>query len=295
MKELTIYFELYQPYAQYRNPFTFYYAQTFPLPPKSTVVGMLQNATQRYYDMNFWNLKVSIHGGFESVFWNYQQLIKGYPEIEIDKERPLLVVEQETKKGKKAEIKKGKKPKLPLYNEGIKAQRTPVHQQELFNGHLHIFIRGDKSLLDEIYFSLEKPKKVLSLGRSEDIAFIRNLLLLDGSKITHREAEKSLWLTFPTYIRKEIKLNDGTRKEFPIRAQKYPIYSIPTFVAFYNDNIPIKNKAEINKKKTERKVEFEEVIYTSFDYVVKLSEPIQYEEIYIDNKRFRIVEEFGWL
>jgi len=289
MKEPTIYFELYQPYAQYRNPFTFYYAQTFPLPPKSTVIGMLQNATQRYYDMSFWDLRVSVHGGFESVFWNYQQFIKGYPKIKINDARPLLMVEQEVKRKKKKQL-------LPLYNEGIKAQRTPVHQQELFNFHLHIFIRGNKSLINEIYSTLEKPKKVLSLGRSEDIIFIRNLLLLDENEIKCFESEKSLWLTFPTYIRKDIKLDDGTRKMFPIKAQKYPVYSIPTFATFYNDDKSIKNKAEINKDKTERKVKFERVIYTGFDYVIKLFEPVRYEEItIIDNKKFRIIKEFGWL
>ncbi len=43
---------------------------------------MLQNATNRYYDPEFWKLKISVHGGFESIFWNYQQLIKGYPYLE---------------------------------------------------------------------------------------------------------------------------------------------------------------------------------------------------------------------
>ncbi|MEM3374260.1 MAG: CRISPR-associated protein Cas5, partial [Candidatus Woesearchaeota archaeon] len=86
MSEQTIYLEIFQPFAQYRNPFTFYYAQSFPLPPKSTVIGMLQNACDDWYghkNLEEWkNLKVSIHGGCESIFWNYQQLIKGNIEIE---------------------------------------------------------------------------------------------------------------------------------------------------------------------------------------------------------------------
>lgn len=280
MTEKTLYIEIFQPYAQYRNPFTFYYAQSFPLPPKSTVIGMLQNATNRFYDEEFWKLRLSIHGGFESVYWNYQQLIKGYPKIEI-KGNKLLVVNQG----------------LPLYNEGKKAQRTPVHQQELFNGHLYIFIRGKEDLIKEIYSALEKPKKVLSLGRSEDIVFFRSLMLFDekDNRIKHSKSERSLWLTFPTYIKKEIKLNGNARRIFPIKTHKYPVYSIPVFVAFYNNDTPIRNKAEIKKDKTERKVEFQTVIYTGFDYVIRLLEPVNYEEVIIDDKKFRLIEDFGWL
>ncbi|MGB9831021.1 MAG: CRISPR-associated protein Cas5, partial [Fervidicoccus fontis] len=45
----TLFVEIFQPFAQYRNPFTFYYAQTYPLPPKSTILGMLQNAVEDWY------------------------------------------------------------------------------------------------------------------------------------------------------------------------------------------------------------------------------------------------------
>jgi len=144
-----LYIEIFQPSAQYRNPFTFYYAQSYPLPPKSTIIGMLQNAVDDWYGnrygINRWwdDLKISVHGGFESFFWNYQQLIKGYPEIaKINNNIVLWDFEK----------------KAPLYGDGKKAQRTPVYQQELFNGHLFIFLRGDNELIDKIKKSLEKPK-----------------------------------------------------------------------------------------------------------------------------------------
>lgn len=273
MVEKTLYIEIFQPFAQYRNPFTFYYAQTYPLPPKSTVIGMLQNATNRYYDPEFWKLRISIQGGFESIFWNYQQLIKGY--VEIDK--GLRVVNQ------------GK----PLYNEGLKSQRTPVHHQELFNGYLYLFIRGEENIIDQIKAFLEKPKKILSLGRSEDIIFIRNILEISDSEIEQKEAKKSVWLTYPTYLKKRIERN-GNKKEFPIKNQKYPVYSIPTCVVFYNNMMPVKNKAEITKE-TKRSVKFETVIYTGFDYILKLSEPLKFEEFVIGDKKFRIFCEYGWL
>ncbi len=272
MEKHILFVEIFQPFAQYRNPFTFYYAQTFPLPPKSTVIGMLQNATNRYYDPEFWDLKVSIHGGFESTFWNYQQLIKG--EITI---------------GKKGLLNKHDKNPLGniwhfFYNSSIKAQRTPVYQQELFNGYLFIFMKGKKELIVEIKEALENPKKVLSLGRSEDVIFIRNVKLLEEEP-QRKKVKKSLWLTYPTYIK---------LKGFPIKNEKFPVYSIPERVEFKNNGKPISNKAEL-RKDTERVVEFIPVIFTSYDYVIYLKEEIEVEKYKIGEKLFKIPKDFGWL
>ncbi|MBE8538703.1 CRISPR-associated protein Cas5 [Geoglobus acetivorans] len=284
MSEKTLYIEIFQPFAQYRNPFTFYYAQSYPLPPKSTLIGMLQNATNDFYGHkfgieNWWSLKTSIHGGFETVFWNYQQMIKG--EIAIG-DVGLINKHDRNPLGKTWH---------PLYHSAITAQRTPVYQQELFNGHIHVFLRGNKEILEKIESSLNVPNKVLYLGRSEDVVFVKKAEFVDGVENT---AKKSLWLTYPTYIRKEIRHENGERKEFPMKNQKYPVYSIPVCVLFLNDGTPVKNKAEITKK-TERKVSFDTVVYTGFDYVVKLSESITYEEFQINGKKFRIISEFGWL
>ena len=291
MNEGTLYIELFQPYAQYRNPFTFYYAQSYPLPPKSTIIGMLQNATNDWYGNklgvdNWWNLKLSIHGGFESAFWNYQQLIKGDTELR--------------KRGNIIEIwNKPKDKYLPLYGP-VKSQRTPVYQQELFNGHLFIFVRGDEKLLEEIRDALEKPQKILYLGRSEDIVFIRKVELVSPKKIFEGDEKVSgdIRLHYPTYIRRELKEN-GDRKEFPIKSQKYPVYSIPVRVIFKNNGEPVKHKAEITKQ-TDREVDFETAIYTGTDYSIILKEPLERVEYFaIENgdkkRRFFIIDEYGWL
>jgi len=285
-EERTLFIELFQPFSQYRNPFTFYYAQTYPLPPKSTVIGMLQNATGKYYHEDFWNLKVSVHGGFESVFWNYQNLIKG--EISISKIGLL---------NKHDRNPLGKNIWHPLYHSTMKAQRTPVYQQELFNGHLYIFIRGDAGLIKLIKSSLENPKKVLYLGRSEDVVFIKNVIDEDefGFEKKVKTVKKNIWLCYPTYI----KLKDKyCAKRFPIENKKFPVYSIPVKVEFWNNGNRIKNKAELSKE-TERKVDFETVIYTGFDYVIYLSKEVEIEifKLNIDGKNliFKIPLNFGWL
>jgi CRISPR-associated protein Cas5t len=275
MQEKILFLKIFQPFAQYRNPFTFYYAQTYPLPPKSTIIGMLQNACDDWYGHEklekWWNLKVSVHGGFESVFWNYQSLIKG--ELGINSDGVWI----NKNDGNLGEMW------LPLYGEGLTSQRTPVYQQELFNGHLYIFIRGDEEMIDCINKSLKHPKKVLSLGRSEDIIFIEDVRELVSPKI--KNVEKTIWLTFPTYIINEIKLKN----------EKYPVYYIPVRVVFKNENKNIKHKGEIFQG-TKQYVDFKVVLYTRSDYVIYLKDKIDVEEYEIDDKmKFKIVKDYGWL
>ena len=272
-----LYLEIFQPFAQYRNPFTFYYAQTYPLPPKSTIIGMLQNATNKYYNPDFWNLKVSVQGGFESVFWNYQQLVKG--ELEL------------RKKGNVVEIwNKPKDRSLPLYGQGLKSQRTPVYQQELFNGRLYIFLRGDGRLLSEIEKALKTPKKILHLGRSEDIIYIRDVRFVENTSIKPpKTAKRDIWMTYPTYIMKK-----SGGKEFPIKNKRYPVYSIPVEVRFKNGGKDITNKAEITKK-TDRVPKFCTVIHSSYDSMIRIYEEVKVETIKINGKIFKIPKKWGWL
>ncbi len=284
MEEKTFFIEIFQPFAQYRNPFTFYYAQTFPLPPKSTIIGMLQNAVCDWYGSKlgadeWWNLKVSIHGGFESVFWNYQQLIKG--DLAFNREGILL---------NKHKNNPGGEIWLPLYAGELTAQRSPVYQQELFNGHLYIFIRGDEDLLGKIKVSLENLKKILYLGRSEDIVFIRKIPEEFIKPKKEDSVEGDIKLKYPTYM----KLKDSEGREFPIKKRKFPVYSLPTKVVFENNGKPVSSKAEIIKN-TERNPEFETVIYTGVDYSIILRDKVEIETFKIDDKTINILNHFGWL
>lgn len=276
MAKKTLFIELFQPFAQYRNPFTFYYAQTYPLPPKSTIVGMLQNALGDWYGQDhgletWWeNLKVSIHGGFEAIFWNYQQLIKA-AETGISlvsfKGRPTLWNQN-----------------LPLYHFPVTSRRTPVLQQELFNGWLYIFLKGNEGLLNEIKEALERPRKVLSFGRSEDVVFIRRVEFVESSKKKAGE----IAIRYPTYV--------ATSPE-RLKKKEYPTYAIPTKVIFRNNGEPVRHKAEISRE-TLRDVEFRSVIYVGAWTFLKFNEKVNLEEYILEGKKFKVVSDknaSGWL
>jgi CRISPR-associated protein Cas5t len=279
MEKITL-LEIFQPFAQYRNPFTFYYAQTYPLPPKSTLIGMLQNITGRYYDEDFYDMEISIHGGFESFFWNYQSLIKGTKDgINLKKY--------------KGEIKLWNQG-FPLYGKGITSQRSPVFQQELFNGHLYIFLKGKEHLIEEIENSLLNPSKIPYIGRSEDIIFLRGIYSEEEFSISENTTKKNIWLTLPAYIK--LKNKNDSHQEFPIKNEKFPVYSIPLKVTFKNGGNSITNKAEITKS-TKRVPEFETVMYTGLDQVIFLKDEVKVENYNIKDRNltFKIPSEFGWL
>ncbi len=271
--------EIFQPFAQYRNPFTFYYAQSYPLPPKSTIIGMLQNITGEYYKKKFYEIKVSIHGCFESVFWNYQSLIKGSNGIDLMKYNGKIKLWNQG---------------FPLYGRGVTSQRSPVFQQELFNGRVYIFLKGREDLIEEMEKALLNPSKIPYLGRSEDIIFLRGVYSEEDFSFSEKIAKKNIWLTQPAYIK--LKADNGSHGEFPIKNEKFPVYSIPLKVIFKNGDKCIKNKAEITKS-TKRIPEFETVMYTGLDQVIFLKDEVKVENYNIKDKNlnFKIPEEFGWL
>lgn len=69
--------KIYQPHAHYRIPFTFARRHTYPIPPYSTVIGLLCNVLgiRNHEDQNFQTLKeglsLAIYGKFESMTREY--------------------------------------------------------------------------------------------------------------------------------------------------------------------------------------------------------------------------------
>ena len=131
MKILKI--KLFQESACYKKPFAFKVAETYPLPPYSTVIGMFHKILQakpgEYFPMN-----ISIQGNYESIFNNYQTL----------------------------RMFKGK--------EQVTTMPRNVHQ--LLNVDLLIHVKAQDDIIDKIYENVVTGKETFTLGRNEDLVRI---------------------------------------------------------------------------------------------------------------------------
>lgn len=134
---------LFQETACYKKPFAYKVAETYPLPPYSTVIGMLHKILQakagEYFPMN-----ISIQGEFESIFSNYQTL----------------------------RMFKGK--------DVVTAMPRNVHQ--LLNINLVIHIEAADDVIDKIYNNILMGKETFTLGRNEDLVRVDGIKILKEVK-----------------------------------------------------------------------------------------------------------------
>lgn len=131
--------KLYQETACYKKPFATKIAETYPLPPYSTVIGMFHKILQakpgEYFPMN-----VSIQGEYESIFSNYQN--------------------------------------LRMYKGKDKVTAMPRNVHQLLNVNLIIHIQAEDEVIDEIYHNVINGVESFTLGRNEDLVRIDEIKIL---------------------------------------------------------------------------------------------------------------------
>lgn len=139
---------LFQETACYKKPFAFKVAETYPLPPYSTVIGMFHKIIGakpgEYFPMN-----ISIQGEYESIFSNYQNL----------------------------RMYKGKGQ--------VTAMPRNVHQ--LLNVNLVIHMKAEDEVVDEIYENMIQGKETFTLGRNEDLVRIDEIKIIEEPKLLEEE------------------------------------------------------------------------------------------------------------
>lgn len=121
--------KLFQETACYKKPFAYKVAETYPLPPYSTIIGMLHKILQAQSG-EYFPMEVSVQGEYESIFSNYQTLRM---------------------------YKKNKVTSMP----------RNVHQ--LLNVNLIIHVRAEDEIIDKIYHNITNGIETFTLGRNEDI------------------------------------------------------------------------------------------------------------------------------
>lgn len=150
--------KLYGNLVNYKKPTSFQLKETYPLPPYSTVIGMIHSICEftEYKDM-----QISVQGNYNSKvndLWTRYEFSGS--KFESGRHNIKIGETIVNKKGDKEIVQHG-------------ATRGVTTSELLVDVNLIIHIvPKDESLLDTIYSCLKNPKEYISLGRREDIVRI---------------------------------------------------------------------------------------------------------------------------
>ncbi|MGB9599594.1 MAG: type I-B CRISPR-associated protein Cas5b [Myxococcota bacterium] len=175
--------KIYQPQAHYRIPFTYQRRLTYPIPPYSTIIGFLCNASGvddqniDLYQNVIRKLKISIAGRFKAknteMIW-FRNLSK-----DAHKETYRSIDNRE-KNGYVGHI----------------GGQSPIKIDVLEDVELIIYIYHENKeklpTLQELQKNLENPKnrlQVLHLGRAEDWIVYREIEIIEDSKLKKKRMD----------------------------------------------------------------------------------------------------------
>ncbi len=181
---------IYQDLVNYKTPTSFQLRESYPLPPYSTVIGMVHNACgfDHYVPMS-----VSIQGEYFSKVNNYQIFYYFHPSAKYEEARHQFFVES------------------AALDRKVGIARVPTIIELLVDVHLtiHIHIHQEERLL-EIFEKLQHPIDYISLGRREDLAVIESIKMVD---VEEKQFQDNVSLKNNTYVPvalKQIGSIDGT-------------------------------------------------------------------------------------
>ena len=156
--------KLYQETACYKKPFATKVAETYPLPPYSTIIGMFHKILQaqpgEYFPMN-----ISVQGSYEGIFSNYQN--------------------------------------LRMYTGKDKVTSMPRNVHQLLDVNLIIHVQAEDEIIDKIYQNIINGTETFTLGRNEDIVRIDSIKILgDVNEVEEPEIKENAYV--PEWIDNEV-------------------------------------------------------------------------------------------
>jgi len=157
--------KLYTPTGIFKNPLSLKGIEIYPLPPYSTVIGLIYRAMGKKWQGE--HFQISIQGDYEAIYRDYVWF-------------------------KKYDFKKRKLEKLPL--------QVPI----LYNLWLLIHIKASEELLNEIESGLKKPKELLFLSGGEYPVKVEEVKRVKCFEKSFSE-EDNITLNYHAYIPKEFK------------------------------------------------------------------------------------------
>ncbi len=181
--------EIYQNLVNYKKPTSFQLKETYPLPPPSTVIGMVHFACDY---RGYIPMKVAIQGRYHSkindLYTRYEFAAASYEEG-----RHNVRLNSSTE------------------NKSYGMMRGISTTELLVDNVLVLYIcPEDQERVDEIYNAFVNPREYLSLGRREDIVQINSVEIIE---IEEKRVEETTALNLDMYIPKDFPKkikSDGT-------------------------------------------------------------------------------------
>lgn len=149
--------KIYQNLVNYKKPTSFQLKESYPLPPPSTVIGMIHFACgfKEYKDMD-----VSIQGRYNSRVYDLYTRYE-FAGTSFEEGRHQLKLESEG--GKNYGVTKGISTTELLVDASLIIHVCPKNQE----------------LIEEIFKAFKAPKEFISLGRREDLIQIEEVKIVD--------------------------------------------------------------------------------------------------------------------
>ena len=157
--------KLYTPTGIFKNPLSIKGIEVYPLPPYSTIIGLIYRALGRKWNGEYF--QISIQGDYQAMYRDYVWF-------------------------KKYNFDKKKLGRLPL--------QVPI----LYNLRLLIHIKASEELLNEIESCLKKPKELLFLSGGEYPVKVEEVKRVKCFE-KHLSEEETITLNYNAYIPKEFK------------------------------------------------------------------------------------------
>jgi CRISPR-associated protein Cas5t len=159
---------IYKDMVNYKTPTSFQLRESFPLPPYSTVIGMVHNACGF---TTYMPMAVSVQGSYFSKVNNYQIFYYFHPSNKYEPERHQSFVESKA------------------LNRKIGITRATAHVELLIDVNLVLHIRmEDPAMHDHVFRCLKNPPEYISLGRREDIAYLEEIKTVEVAAKSFPEA-----------------------------------------------------------------------------------------------------------
>lgn len=200
--ERAIRLQCFQNLANYKKPTSFSIKETFPLPPYSTILGMIHAACDF---KEFHPMKLSIQGTNKGTVSELYTRYSFSFATKYEEVRHQICVEDEEKYG---------------VFKGI------AHVELVCENHMVIHIIPEEEDFDKVYHSLKYPNKYLSLGRYEDLLDVESVDIVNIFKRKKVATKRNIYIPVETQTLEGVKIigNENTTifnltKEYEITKQ----------------------------------------------------------------------------